>query len=122
MSAPTGSRLRKWLRASTYFDGLFALRERTLAAVNQFLDAIFKTVKLKSRKPKPCFFVPQVEVLEIRQMLSTVTWTGGGSDNHWTTTANWNSGIPGTSDTAVLSTSGATVLLDSNAQIANLLL
>ena len=34
---------------------------------------------------------PDVESLESRIVLST--WTGGGADNNWTTSANWSGGI-----------------------------
>jgi hypothetical protein len=51
-----------------------------------------------------------IEPLEIRWLPSTVTWTGAGGDNNWNTGVNWSTGaVPGTSDDAVISTSGITV-------------
>ncbi len=35
---------------------------------------------------------------------ATVTWTGGGLDNNWSTAANWNPGVPGLADTVNIST------------------
>jgi len=39
---------------------------------------------------------------------STTTWTGGGGDTNWSTTANWNSGAPTTSGTWAITFSGTT--------------
>lgn len=55
----------------------------------------------------------------------TTTWTGGGSDNNWSTTANWSSGVPGnvTPGTANVSIAGTTRLtpnIDTNWSINRL--
>ena len=58
---------------------------------------------------------------------STYTWTGGGDDNKWTTSANWTSDDGGTSypnaadDTAEI-LSAATITLDANITINELLI
>ena len=41
-------------------------------------------------------------------------WTGGGGDKKWSTLANWDSGIPGTGDKAII-TAGAEVEVDGAA-------
>ena len=48
-------------------------------------------------------------------------WTGGGGDKKWSTLANWDSGIPGTGDKAII-TAGAEVEVDgpAAAQVVNL--
>ena len=42
------------------------------------------------------------------------TWTGGGGDKKWSTVANWDRGIPGTGDKAII-TAGAEVEVDGAA-------
>jgi len=62
-----------------------------------------------------------MEQLEVRQVPTTYTWTGGGVDNHWTTLANWSGGssYPSTSDTANLG-SATTVQVNTSITIAHL--
>ena len=42
------------------------------------------------------------------------TWTDGGGDKKWSTVANWDRGIPGTGDKAII-TAGAEVEVDGPA-------
>ena len=54
------------------------------------------------------------------QALAAVIWNGAGADDLWSTTANWDSGVPGATDDAYLAPNGATVLIDGTvAAVAN---
>ena len=37
------------------------------------------------------------------------TWTGAGGDSNWNNAANWNGGLPGTADKAIIATAGVSV-------------
>lgn len=51
---------------------------------------------------------------------ATITWTGGGTDGNWSTTANWSGGvIPASGDTVVID-NAATFTNGSDDDIANL--
>lgn len=39
---------------------------------------------------------------------TTYTWTGGGSDDNWSTAGNWSNGVPASSGNSVLVFSGST--------------
>src|SRR4051812_1633180 len=53
-----------------------------------------------------------LEALESRVLLA-VTWTGGGSDNKWTTVANWDVHVPVAGE-AVVFNKTATVRVDTD--------
>jgi hypothetical protein len=108
-------RLRKWLRAVSGFDALFALHEWTRTAVQQVLDPFFTERRFRPKKP-PRGYHPEIERLETRELPAILTWDGGGADNNWTTAANWTSDTtPGSGDTAIFdgtSTKAATIDLN----------
>src|SRR4051794_23591428 len=54
----------------------------------------------------------QIELLEDRVLLSVVTWTGQGDAASWADPRNWNTGVPGAADTAVINQSGITIKYD----------
>ena len=57
-----------------------------------------------------------VEILEIRQLLATDTWTNpsGGS---WDVASNWSNGVPSSTDDVVINLSGSpTVTISSNVE------
>src|SRR5262245_10608885 len=61
----------------------------------------------------------QLEPLEGRLVPTTVTFDGGGSDDNWSTAENWSGDtLPGTGDTAEISS--GTVILDTNVTVAGL--
>src|SRR5436190_1660557 len=97
--ASLGSGIRRFFKKIGTYDHLLAFREliayrqRGFTALKQLLPR-FVTGKEAFRKI-PRSYLPQVEMLENRQLLTTSTWTGGGSDDNWSTGANWNNGVPG---------------------------
>src|ERR1700722_822954 len=71
--APLGPRVRSWFNKHVYYDFVFGLRERSRTALKQLLTRIgeFANPKRRLRAPKPKMWLPQVELLEVRQMPST---------------------------------------------------
>ena len=64
-----------------------------------------------------------LEALELRMMLSTVTWTGGGgSNNAWSDPANWSSNpsLPSTGDDVIIGIAGASVTSTDSVTINSL--
>ncbi len=57
---------------------------------------------------------PRCEVLEIRLVPSTYTWTGGGSNSNWSTAANWQGGVAPTSGSTLIFGTGESQLTDVN--------
>ncbi|HZZ77581.1 MAG TPA: hypothetical protein VFE62_03625, partial [Gemmataceae bacterium] len=125
-------RMEDWLRrhfTDPFFDAysvLLALSERTIwtlrNSLNQMVTFTRRPAARRSAKPRYTNLVPQVELLEVRY-LPSISWTGGGSDNHWSTGANWSGGVaPGSGDTADLGSSAPTVVLDTGVTIANLII
>ena len=49
---------------------------------------------------------PRYEVLEVRVVPSTYTWTGGGVNSNWSTGANWQGGVAPTSASTLVFGSG----------------
>ncbi len=111
-----------WYSNIRIIDGLQVLRElgrRGWSWVRRFLGTTIHSAP-DSRRSMFGQFVPHIDLLEGRLMPSTSTWTGGGTDDYWSTTANWSGGVPSSSDTAVINNSAYTVVLDSNVTVANL--
>lgn len=84
-----------------------------------------RTAATRARKagPKNTFFRPNVDVLEDRTLLSTVTWTAGGSGD-WSGANNWTDEnsvhrVPGPDDDAVINTAGITVTHSTGADAVN---
>jgi autotransporter-associated beta strand protein len=48
------------------------------------------------------------------------TWTGAAGDNNWNNAANWNGGLPGTGDKAIIATPGVSVNVTASTQILTL--
>lgn len=48
---------------------------------------------------------------------ATTTWTGSDATDNWSADANWDNGVPGTDDSALMSGSGSTVL-DSDRSVS----
>lgn len=61
-----------------------------------------------------------LEPLETRNLLSVVTWTGGGGNDLWSNAANWSSGALPTAADGVIIGSGVTVRSNSDVTITNL--
>lgn len=62
----------------------------------------------------------QIEMLECRRLLSTITWTGDAGDNNWTTGTNWQGNIaPGAGDEALINIGGPGITFsDSNQTVS----
>jgi autotransporter-associated beta strand protein len=43
-----------------------------------------------------------IVVIALPAFATDITWTGGGTDNNWSTAANWDSGIPATGDSVTI--------------------
>lgn len=113
---PLGSLVREWVTNGFFYDRLFALRERTLAAFQQLIYRFGRAKKSKPRKTKPSYH-PIAERLETREMMSVSTWTGGGSDDYWSNSDNWDNGVPSGTDMAVIEGASDNVVLDGSVSI-----
>ena len=122
--SPKSWSVSSWLKkhfSNRFFDryaNLLALSEGTMWSIQHTLNQIVTFVKPKAAKrcgkPKIPNFLPRLEPLETRQMLTAYTW-GGGSGN-WSTTTNWTpNGDPGSSDTVTISS--GTVVVDSSVTV-----
>jgi hypothetical protein len=57
----------------------------------------------------------RIEALEQRQLLSAVTWTGGGSNSNWDNPQNWNpQAVPAAADDVVIDTASAAATVAIN--------
>ena len=57
---------------------------------------------------------PRIEKLEDRSLLATVTWDGGGLDNHWTTADNWVGNVAPVAGDSLTFPAGAARLANTN--------
>src|SRR5687768_6967919 len=105
------SPLSRWF--SSLLDKLFDVYRHGWQAFNQYKKACARR-RASLYKAKPSY-MPTFEVLEVRETRSASTWTGAGSDDLWSTAANWTgSVVPGSGDEAIISGSSDNVILDSN--------
>ena len=70
-SLSTRPGLSRWLAPGTYFDGWFALLERTRSAMRRLLDAGF-LFKDRSPRARRLNYLPRVEGLEMRVLMTNV--------------------------------------------------
>ncbi len=63
------------------------------------------------RRDKPFL---QCEVLEVRLVPSTFTWTGGGANTNWSTGANWQGGVSPTGGSTLVFGTGESRLTNVN--------
>src|SRR5262245_14748406 len=65
---------------------------------------LFNTRRHSTRRPRPRRNSRlRLEALEIRNMLSTINWDGGGGDFNWNNPLNWDTNtLPGANDFALI--------------------
>jgi hypothetical protein len=84
------------------------------------LGRLFPQVRKPARKSALHGFKPCLEMLEDRLAPANVTWTGGGANNLWTNPNNWNAGVPGADDVAIIATNTRVCEITANVTVAGL--
>src|SRR5262249_626403 len=88
---------RAWRRAVRFWDAMMAWCEGGLPALRRTFDWVRRERSVRRRS-----LVPVVELLEVRTVPATLTWTGAGTSNNWSEAANWDpSATPASGDDLV---------------------
>ncbi len=91
---------------------------RILSWIRRWAGGLLTRV-LRPRRVRPFCRKPlQIDLLEDRVLLSTITWSGAGGDASWFDAQNWVGGkVPGAADTAVITQTGITINYSGQATI-----